>query len=57
MSEQFIVNLERETDNSSSDTESTRDWEVSGVDCLDSWSEGSIRAYYASLYGTRFIKL
>jgi hypothetical protein len=36
MSEQFIDNLETSSDNSSSDTESTSDGEMSGVDPLDS---------------------
>jgi hypothetical protein len=36
MSEQFIVNLEMDSDDSSSDTESTNDGEMSTVDPLDS---------------------
>jgi hypothetical protein len=35
MSEQFIVNVEAGCDNGSSDTESTSDEEMSGVDPLD----------------------
>jgi hypothetical protein len=35
MSEQFIINLETNSDNSSGDTESTRDVEISGADPLD----------------------
>jgi hypothetical protein len=36
MSEQFIVNLEANCDDSSNDTESTSDAEMSGVDTMDS---------------------
>jgi hypothetical protein len=36
MSELFIVNVDTETDNSSSDTESTNDGEMSGIESLDS---------------------
>jgi hypothetical protein len=36
LADQFIVNLETDSDNSSSDTEPISDTEMSGVDPLDS---------------------
>jgi hypothetical protein len=43
MSEQFMFNLETDSDTIHSDTETTRDGKMGEVDPLDSWGEDSNR--------------